>query len=453
VRGYARTLAVLVASALAAIALSGCIVISAVSTGQAGSMGPLQLTFEACAEGSPGCTGTSNSEVNIYELVGGETVEFQVLLAVRLPEGSTPPEGLTASLAGGGTLSFTRSPTYEAELQALEPAPAGERWWGWITGAVKYSKAAKQAFTVTIPVTLPRPADGGPLESPMHWRPVVGGRGVEGGKFPVDRPVRCGHENDDLYHGFEELEANSGFSVVCVDFPSAEATRGFLTAPLTDFGIVGSNVRVPAGGTGTAAFVAKRSGAADPSTVFSLGATTGVPGGDVSIDRKTVSLGGDAAQPVLATIDVPARTKPGSYPVTLTATAPGKPARAGTVTVTVSNKTPRIQSAKLSHKRFRVGGKRAEAGGGGAPVGTVLKVDLSEAAELSIGVARLGGKRPRTLGTSRRSLPSGKSRVRIRGRIGKVKLTPGRYRLTLIAKGDAGQASDPKRLGFAVVAG
>jgi hypothetical protein len=86
-------------------------------------------------------------------------------------------------------------------------------------------------------------------------------------------------------------------------------------------------------------------------------------------------------------------------------------------------------------------------------VGTKLTVDLSEAAELSIEVAKLGGKRPKRLGTFRRSLPKGKSTIPIRGRLGKIRLTPGRYRLTLTARGDAGQASEPKRLGFTLVAG
>src|SRR5262245_13591171 len=100
--GVARKLAVVLASAVVAVALSGCVAISAISTSQPESMGPVQLTISACSHGAPGCSATSNRG-NIYELVEtGETVDAQMLVGVRLPEGSTPPGILTASLEKGG---------------------------------------------------------------------------------------------------------------------------------------------------------------------------------------------------------------------------------------------------------------------------------------------------------------------------------------------------------------
>jgi hypothetical protein len=449
VRGRARKFTILLAVPAIAIGLSGCVGISATSTGQAGSMGPLQLTISACANGAPPCSATANTG-SVYEAIDKASAEMQVLVAVRLPVGSTAPENLLAAVEKGGLLSFSRSPSYEAELQALEPAPSGERWWGWISSAGTYSQAAPQSFTVTISATLPRPPDGGPLESPMHWRPVVGGRGVVG-TLPAGRPVTCGTTNSDLYNGYPEEGAL--VSVICIDSPSAEAARGFLNAPLTDFGIAGSNVQTPPGGTVTAAFVARRSGAADPTTTFSLAAQSGIPGGTVAIDRTTVSLGGDATQPVLATIGVPAGTPAGTYLVSLTASAPGKPDRTGTASVTVTVKPLAIRSASLTRKRFRTRVKRAKSGKAGPPVGTKLKVDLSDAAILSIEVFSLEAKGPKLLGTSRKSLPSGQTTIAIRKRIGAIKLKPGRYRLNLIARGDAGQVSDPKQLRFTVVGG
>jgi hypothetical protein len=449
VRGQARKLAVLLASASAATVLSGCVAINGTSTSQPSSLGDLQLTITACAHGSLGCADNSNTG-NVFEPVETNSIDSQLMLAVRLPNGSTPPDAFQATLSKGGPLAFSRSPGYEGELEALEPAPAGERWWGWISTKFTYSQAAAQSLTAKLAATLPRPADGGPLESPMHWRPVLGVRIVEAG-LAASRPVDCGTSNEDLYEGFNEVGVT--LSVTCIDSTGAEATRGFLTAPLIDFGIVGTDIQAAPGSITTGAFVARRSGAADPGTTFSLAALTGVPGGTVSIDTTTVSLGGDATQPVLASIEVPAGTRAGSYPVTLTATAPGKPTRTGTINVTVTSRIPRIRSASLSHKRFRAGKRGRKAGKGGPPVGTKLTVDLSEAAELSIEVAKLGGKRPKRLGTFRRSLPKGKSTIPIRGRLGKIRLTPGRYRLTLTARGDAGQASEPKRLGFTLVAG
>ncbi len=451
IRGAVGKFLALGAAVALAVALSGCVVINGTSTTQPQSMGPVDLTVSACADGSPGCSGSSNFG-SLYEVISGTEADVQVLLAVRLPEGSIPSEPL-ATLTGGGGLPFTRSTSYEAELEALEPAPEGERWWGWVSAAGTYKESSKQGFTATLTASLPRPPDGGPLESPLHWRPVVGGRGVAAA-IPAGRPVKCGTTNDDLYTGYSETN-EAGASIVCIDSPSPAATRGYVTASFTDFGILGSSVQATPGSTVSAAFVARRSGPVDPATTFSLAASTAVPGGSVSIDRSTVSLGGDATHPVLATIGVPPGTPPGSFPVTLSATAPGKPDRSGAVIVTVPG-TPSmpiaIRSASLTHRRFRIGGKaKAGASKRRAPLGTKLKVDLSGAAQLSIQVFRLG-KRGRLLGTHRKQLDAGRSQIAIRGRIGKTKLKPGRYRLVLVATAD-GLSSAAKRLTFTVVKG
>ena len=385
--------------------------------------------------------------------MGGSSVEVQALLGVRLPDGAVPPDNLLASLGGGGSLAFARSTSYEAELEALEPAPAGERWWGWLSSKGTYSKAGKQSFTATIEVSLPGTTDGGPFPDPMHWRPVVGGRFVEASQLPATRPVKCGVDNDDLYNGYNEVDPT--VSVHCIDSPTPEGTRGFLTASITDFGILGGAVQASPGTTLTAAFLAKRSGPADPPTVFSLAAQTAVPGGTVSIDRSSVALSGDATQPVVATIGVPAGTPPGSYPVTLTGTATGKPQRSGTVTVTIpgtaGDEKPVIRSASLSRTRFRTKPKQSKSGKAVPPkVGTKLRVSLSEKAELSIKVVKLG-KRSKTLGTASKSLPAGKSTIAIRRRIGKVKLGTGGHRITLQAEDVAGQKSAPVKLKFTVI--
>jgi hypothetical protein len=458
VRGFARYLVVMVAVAVTAISLSGCIAISGTGADQQVSLGSVKLTVTACANGSPGCSGTSNS-ASLYELIENESADVQVLLAVRLPDGAVPPGNLVASLGGGSSLAFARSTSYEAELEAFEPAPPGERWWGWLSSKGAYTKAGKQSFTVSIDVSLPRPADGGPFPDPMHWRPVVGGRAAEGA-LSSGRPVKCGVDNDDLYTGYAEEGAL--LTVFCIDSPTPEATLEVLTASITDFGILGGAVQASPGTTLTAAFLAKRSGPADPPTIFSLAAETAVPGGTVSLDRSTISLSGDATQPVVATIGVPAGTPPGSYPVTLTGTAPGKPQRGGTVIVTVpatpgpsgstpADTAPQIRSASLTRQRFRAKPKRSKSGKALPPkVGTKLKVDLSEPAKLSIAVTKLG-KRPKALGTSTRSLPAGKSTIAIRGGIGNVRLGIGSHRITLRAEDSAGKRSALRQLQFTVV--
>lgn len=302
--------------------------------------------------------------------------------------------------------------------------------------------------------TLPRPADGGPYESPMHWRPVLGARVAEKTYLPT-RPVKCGTTSQQFYEGF--AEQGSGDSIICADSPSPAATRGFIVAPLTDFGILGTAVQAPAGSTVTAPFIAKRSGPADPGTTMSLSAQGGVGGGTLSIDRTSIPLGGDSTQPVLATIGVPDGTPPGSYPVTLTATAAGKPTRSGTamVTVTAPGKplTLTLTKVSLSNKRFRVGKKATKAKKGAPPIGTKLNLTLSEKATLSIAVTKRNGKKWKALGTATNSLPAGDSAISIRGKIGKIKLKPGKYRLALTAKNDAGSTATAPGIGFTVAPG
>lgn len=442
----------LLALAAASLVLSGCVGISGVGTQQPQSMGPVTLTVSACANGAPGCTATANTG-SAYEAVdlGNSSIDGQILFAVRLPDGPTPPQQLEAALGGGGSLTLTRSPSYEAQLQTLEPAPAGERWWGWLSAKFTYSESSKQSFSISITVDPPSLPEG-PLPSPMHWRPVVGSRGVEGG-LSSTRPVVCGQTTQDLYDGYNEF-GNAGSTIACIDSPDAGGARGFLDAPITDFGLTGTTVTAPPGGTVSATFLARRSGKADSTTTFNLAATTGVPGGSVSIDRSTASLGGDSVQPVLATIGVPAGTAPGSYPVTLKATAPGKPERSATVTVVVpgdANEAPRIKAASLTRQRFAARKPKGTGAGSGAPVGAKLKVTLSERATLSVKIEK-GKRKPRKrLGTPVKVLPQGQSTIPVGGKLLGVKLTPGRYRITLTAKDSGGLSSARKVLSFSLV--
>jgi hypothetical protein len=286
----------------------------------------------------------------------------------------------------------------------------------------------------------------------MHWRPTLGVRYVNQSTLLASRPVNCGNDNAQLYQGFPEVGGN--VTIVCIDSPTPAAARGFLGADLIDFGILGTTVQAPAGSTVTAPFIAKRSGGANPATVFALAAESGVPGGTLSLNRTTVSLGGDATQPVLATIGVPAGTAPGSYPVTINATAPGKPNRSATVTVVVpgdANEAPRIKAASLTRRRFAARRPKGKDAGGGPPVGAKLKVTLSEPATLSIKIEK-GKRRPRKrLGTPVKPLPQGQSTIPIAGRLLGVKLTPGRHRITLTAKDRGGLSSAPRTLSFSLV--
>lgn len=439
------------------LALSGCVKLNGAGSVQSQSMGPLTLTVNGCVGGSPNCNGESNTG-SPYDFIqdSKESFSAQVLLAVRLPADSVAPDTLNGNY-GAAPLSFTRNSSFESSLQALEPAPAGERWWGWLSSTATYSESSANSFSASLTATLPRPADGGPLESPMHWRPTLGVRYVHPSSLPAARPVNCGNDNTELFEGFNE--GGSSITTVCIDSPTPAAARGFLGANLIDFGILGTTVQAPAGSTVTAPFIAKRSGGPSPTTVFTLAAESGVPGGTLSLDRTTVSLGGDATQSVLATIGVPAGTAAGSYPVTVNATAPGKPTRSATVTVVVpgppgsdpppANAAPKIEAASLTRQRFSA--RKPKKGKAGAPVGAKLKVTLSESATLSVKIEK-GKRAPRkSLGAPVKILSKGQSTIPVGGQLLGTKLTPGRYRITLTAKDGGGLSSAPKTLSFSLV--
>jgi hypothetical protein len=378
-------------------------------------------------------------------------------------------------------------------LQTLEPAPAGTRWWGWLSDVVSYSASGPQNVAVTFPVALPRPADGGPQPGPFAWRAVVGGRAVDQPSGLLGtRPVNCGPTAHELYLGFNE-QGGAGSTISCVSSPSQATVRTDLSASFTDFGLTGTSVRASAGSSVTATFLAKRSGDPDPATTFALAVSGGPPGTAVTLDRASVSLGGDAVAPVLATVSIPHGAASGSYPLTLTATAPGKPTRTATSTVTVGPlpgppATPRIESAALTRTRFRVARQAtalaADARDGASapaavaarakrrttPAGTQLRVRLSEAATLSLTVQRVrAGRRSgrtcslraqrgrrcsvtTTAGKLTRRLPSGASTIPFSGRIGRRALPVGRYRLVLEATDAASNRSTPRTLSFAIVA-
>lgn len=450
--GANRNVAAAALTALVVVALSGCVGISGTNSSQSTSMGPVTLTVNGCANGAPGCSAAANTG-SAYQFVdpGNSSIEGQLLLALRLPNGPTPPDNLTAS-TGGGPLAFARSTDYENQLQALEPAPTGERWWGWISTKFTYSEMTAQSFTLSMKVDPPTLTEG-PYPTPMRWRPVLGSRAVEV-DYPATRPVVCGQTTADLYNGYNE-SGGAGATIACIDSPSPDAARGFLGAAIIDFGITGTAIQAAPGSTVTATFLARRSGNPEPGTTFSLTASGGAPGGRITIDRDTVSLGGDSTNPVLATVTIPADTKPGSYPVTLTATAPGKPTRTGTATLTVpgaSDQSPTL-IASLNRKRFRAGTIKGKAAKGLPPVGAKLKLNSSHASQLSIAVAK---KRPKkgfkAVKTLTKSIPAGNSLISIKAKLLSLKLSPGKYRLRLTATANS-KKSETRTVTFTFVAG
>jgi hypothetical protein len=293
--------------------------------------------------------------------------------------------------------------------------------------------------------------------------------------------VECGITNQDLYDGFDERDpVSSDESVVCIDSPSPDAARGFLDAPIVDFGLVATDLSAPAGSTVTATFLAKRSGVPDAGTTFDLALSGGPPGGTLTLDRSTVPLDADPTTVVLATVGIPPGTPPGSYPITLTGTAAGKPERSATAELTVpappapppaaaDTVAPVLRSASLSRRRFRVGSKSTPLVAA-TPAGTMLRVDPSESVKLTATVERLQkGRRKgsrcsaraktgrrctivKRAGVLTRTLRGGPASVPFSGRVGSRKLAAGSYRLRLVATDAAGNRSAVRALPFAIVA-
>jgi len=101
---------------------------------------------------------------------------------------------------------------------------------------------------------------------------------------------------------------------------------------------------------------------------------------------------------------------------------------------------PRLSLVKLSRKRFRVGRR-----------GILIGFTLSEPATATFRIDRKRKGRLRRVGTFKRKAAKGRKRVRFRGRIGKRKLRPGLYRLTITLTDQAGNRSRPKRLFFRIL--
>jgi hypothetical protein len=475
--------------AVLALTLSGCIGISVQTASEPQPLGPVTYTVQACSHGAPGCAATSN-QGNDYQFTDASTMQNgQMLVAWRLPAASIVPATVLATISPQ-TMQFARSGSLEAELQALEPAPAGEQWFGYLSGAFTWTKAGPQTLSFALSVPLPRGADGPPL-STLNYRPTVGVRLVDG-SLPSSRAVDCGATNADLYSGF--AETGPTITTVCVDSPTPEATRGFVVASITDFAISGSPVTAPAGSAVTMSFLARRTGTTSPATTFALTATGGPPGTAITLTPATVGLGGDTLVAVSAQITVPPGAPAGSYPITVTGNAGGAtPLRTGSATLDVTAVTPpppppppvgppppppppaadtqapRLTNVRLAQKTIRTR-SATSAQGRKVPLGTTLKLSVSEPATLTITVDRLAeGRRsgakcvkPTKANRARKkctlSRPSGVARkvstVAAGARTSKFapsKLANGRYQVVVVAKDAAGNPSAPAHAPFQVI--
>ena len=320
---------------LGTLALAGCIVfIGPITIVQQDVIGKVRVSFTVCASGDPdassmethgGCPDRGNQDTY------AESGSRQVLIAFRVPEGTTPPTAFTGSVSTGASLAFSRSPTYEAELTTLVPPPAGQVWVGYISAQYEYDNGADgtpaQSMNVSLDFELPRPGDGTPFAGPFQVRPVVGGRTVGTG-FPSSRRVNCG-----------EFGAFGGeTATVCIDSPSPSTTGTNLTAATRDLGIAGTPAAGDPGARATVPFTARYAGSSDPAASFALSAATSLPGAGATPSRATLAPASDSTNAVEVAVDVPRNAAAGTYAVTLTGRLANGQQRSGTALLTVRDR-------------------------------------------------------------------------------------------------------------------
>jgi hypothetical protein len=119
---------------------------------------------------------------------------------------------------------------------------------------------------------------------------------------------------------------------------------------------------------------------------------------------------------------------------------------------TADTTAPVLSRASLTHPRFRVAaaGRAHAARRRHAPVGTVLRYTLSEAARVVVTIRRASA-RGTALGTLVAQTAAGARRLAFSGRLHRRALRPGRYRMSIVATDAAGNASRPVAVAFRVV--
>jgi hypothetical protein len=455
---------VLFAGAVSAVMLSGCIVFTGAITGeQQDVVGKLRLTFALCASGRddgvepggpnedhPGCPSQGNSPTVLA--YGSAGVQYQVLFAIRVPAGAGVPVTISAmpgpTPPAAGTIAARRNTSYEAELNATKPPPAGSQWVGYLSDTYPFDDGADdvpaQSAQVIVDLELPKSADGSPFVGPLALRPVVGARVVDpAGELSADRPVECGTDPTIM-----DLEAYT----ICIDSPFPGDLPGQLDRdllfPTRDFGVVAGNATASPGQTVAMPFRVRGAGALPAGLTAGLTASTTLPGVQVAVSQPAAPLADGSDTRVTVPLTIPRNAGPGVHDVAVTARLDNGEARTGTARLTVRDRqVPVLTGAKAKPKRFRAATRRRPRRG------TNVSFRLSEVGQVRIVVERCA-KRARRKGSRRRTgrclrfkamkgaltrpAGAGSNSLRFNGRMRGKALKPGPYRLALTPTDTAG---------------
>jgi hypothetical protein len=318
---------------------------------------------------------------------------LQFFAAFLVPDDATAPATASATLPSGmdpATATLTRKPSLDESLEQTQPAPAGERWVGYISPVVGEATAPGETpedvaaglermattkltedpdedpnagagdvgdWAASADFTLSRGPGG--LPAPASFtHAVIGGvrmaypRDIYDGVDPTGfhdpaeafglqlldtRPVDCQEVRSWPFETFFGLstsllgQSSSGDPLLPTTSCGRPSAGGDLA--LKDLRGSGDTATAGAGQTATVPFTLRYVG--DPGTTFALSASTALPGAPAAVVTPgALTPGGAGFQSASVAVTVPAGTAPGDYAVTLTATVGGQ-ARVATGTITV----------------------------------------------------------------------------------------------------------------------
>ena len=302
---------------VAIFAVAGCEspVIRSDSASQPDLIGPVRITtvVEACDNGNP--TNNQNCPASDF---------YQLLAGYRVPEAADTPGSFPS--ASGPATTFRSSSSYTSELQRLAPAPAGEKWVGYISDKLNLAATTTDPDRITLAPDFDMPQ--GAAGSPFPFRTVVGMRD-DSTLTNGTRPVVCDATN------LIGTSSDSG-STDCVSTPSSLPTleSDLTSSPLNDLALAaGPAPTAHPGDTVSVPFVATLTGPSITSGSFALSAISTLAGATSTPATPTFAPA-TGATATAASVKVPLSAAPGDYPVTLTATH-GNQSRSATGTVHV----------------------------------------------------------------------------------------------------------------------
>lgn len=321
VRRAAKPALVLIAFAVLAASLSACAVYKegSLQISQPGGVGSVRVHFELCTDPTLGGCAANEDE--------GQS---QYLLMLRVPKGTAAPATVTANpVSGGAPIVYSRNDevgrAYEQLIRDYSTAienpqewpPAGTETVGYLSAVFSEEKGATREWVADADLGLPAAADGGSYGGPFVLEMATGWRSVNPGA-PADRPVVCWSP----LNGEPQDEEKDTYCLPNEEEPPSLGTSDLkIAAPAAAAAFVG--------GKATIAFPFDFASTATPPPSFALAATSTLAKSKLTLSSPSFETATfdpashrAPAEARTVTVSVPKNAKPGSYQVTINATAP-----------------------------------------------------------------------------------------------------------------------------------